>query len=73
MERVVDARGLACPLPLIKARAALRDAPAPSILVVLATDPEAPIDLAALAADEALGFDAVRDEAGGYWRLVLSR
>jgi len=70
MERVLDARGLACPLPLVKARASLPLAPGER-LVVLATDPEAPIDIAALAADEGLSFAVERD--GDYWRLVLSR
>ena len=51
MEHTVDARGLLCPLPLIKARAALAGLGPGDELVVLATDPEAPIDLAALAAD----------------------
>ena len=45
MERTLDARGLACPLPLVKARAALADLAPGDVLVVLATDPEAPIDL----------------------------
>ena len=54
MERTVDARGLLCPLPLIKARAALAGLGPGDELVVLATDPEAPIDLAALAADHGL-------------------
>ena len=38
-------------------------------LVVLATDPEAPLDLAALAADGGHGFAQARDGAG--WRLTL--
>jgi tRNA 2-thiouridine synthesizing protein A len=41
------------------------------VLVVLATDPEAPVDLAALAADEGHGFTA-REDAGG-WRIELQR
>jgi tRNA 2-thiouridine synthesizing protein A len=48
----LDARGLSCPLPLLKARQALAGLAPGETLVVLATDPEAPIDLAALAADE---------------------
>jgi tRNA 2-thiouridine synthesizing protein A len=49
--QTLDARGLSCPLPAIKARLAL-DALAPGEeLLVLATDPEAPLDLAALAAE----------------------
>jgi len=67
---VVDARGLFCPLPLIRARQALAALAREDTLVVLATDPEAPIDLAALAADVGRGFAAHRD--GDAWRLELS-
>ena len=70
MERTLDARGLACPLPLVKAKAALAGLGPGDVLVVLATDPEAPIDIAALAADERRSFSAARD--GAHWRLVLS-
>ena len=55
MDTVLDARGLACPLPAIKARRALPRVPPGAALVVLATDPEAPIDVAAVAADAGLG------------------
>jgi tRNA 2-thiouridine synthesizing protein A len=71
MEHLVDARGLACPLPLIKARAALGRLGADDTLVVLATDPEAPVDLGALAADHDLALEVQR-QAGG-WRLTLRR
>jgi tRNA 2-thiouridine synthesizing protein A len=54
---------------LIKARTALVSLAPSETLVVLATDPEAPIDLAALASDESRGFEAVR-VAGG-WRFAL--
>jgi tRNA 2-thiouridine synthesizing protein A len=69
--RTLDARGLRCPLPLIRARAALEGMAAGETLVVLATDPEAPIDLAALAADEGHGF--VRERRGDEWRLTLTK
>ena len=42
--RQLDARGLKCPLPVLKARKALRDVPVGEILTVLATDPGAPAD-----------------------------
>ncbi len=71
MTRTVDARGLACPLPALKARRAVRELGAPGdTLVVLATDPEAPIDVGAVAADAGWPFTATR-EAGDGWRLVL--
>jgi TusA-related sulfurtransferase len=45
--------------------------PAGETLVVLATDPEAPLDLAALAADEGHGFARERDGDG--WRIALTK
>jgi tRNA 2-thiouridine synthesizing protein A len=71
MEHTVDARGLLCPLPLIKARAALPALRPGDTLAVLATDPEAPIDLAALAADHGLRLTTGRE--ADHWRLVLTR
>ena len=71
MERLLDARGLNCPLPLIRARAALGALRAGDVLVVLATDPEAPIDLAALAADEGHALAVEREPA--HWRLMLTK
>jgi tRNA 2-thiouridine synthesizing protein A len=71
MDTLLDARGLACPLPAVKARAAIAAVPPGAALVVLATDPEAPIDVAAVAADAGCTFEAARDEAG--WRMTLRR
>jgi tRNA 2-thiouridine synthesizing protein A len=71
MTRTLDLRGLRCPIPLIRTRAALADLAPGDALVVLATDPEAPIDLAALAGDEHLEFAATAD--GGGWRMELRR
>jgi tRNA 2-thiouridine synthesizing protein A len=71
MPQTVDARGLACPLPALRARAALAGVPAGGELIVLADDPEAPLDLAALAADAGCGF--TRRERAGHWELTLVR
>jgi tRNA 2-thiouridine synthesizing protein A len=43
-DATLDATGLLCPLPVLKARRALRDVPAGGILEVLATDPGAAKD-----------------------------
>jgi tRNA 2-thiouridine synthesizing protein A len=69
VDHVLDARGLRCPLPLIRARLALASLGPGDTLVVLATDQEAPIDLAALAADTGRAFAESADD--GVWRLVL--
>ena len=71
MDTTLDARGLACPLPAVKARRALARVPPGAALVVLATDPEAPIDVAAIAADSGCTFEVERD--GAAWRLTLRR
>jgi tRNA 2-thiouridine synthesizing protein A len=65
----LDLRGLLCPLVVVKARSALTSLPAAEPLVVLATDREAPIDLAALAADSGRGFTV--SESDGVWRCTL--
>jgi tRNA 2-thiouridine synthesizing protein A len=44
---VVDARGRPCPHPVLAARAALAGRPAGSRILLLATDPLSPVDVAA--------------------------
>jgi tRNA 2-thiouridine synthesizing protein A len=46
-DALLDARGLICPLPILKARKALRNVPVGATLRVLATDPGADEDFAA--------------------------
>jgi tRNA 2-thiouridine synthesizing protein A len=70
-ETVLDVRGLACPLPAVKARVALAAVPPGGALVVLATDPEAPIDVAAVAADAGCAF--AQERADGGWRILIER
>ena len=38
-DHTLDAKGLNCPLPILKARKALKEVPAGGILEILATDP----------------------------------
>ncbi|MBL4843091.1 MULTISPECIES: sulfurtransferase TusA family protein [Thalassospira] len=42
---VIDARGLICPMPVLKAKKALRDVPVGGVLKVLATDPGSVADM----------------------------
>jgi tRNA 2-thiouridine synthesizing protein A len=46
-DKEVDARGLHCPLPILRAKKALAEMQGGQILKVLATDPDAPRDFAA--------------------------
>ena len=72
MPQLIDARGLLCPLPALKARRALAGLAPGEVLVVLATDPEAPVDVGALAAEGGHGFEAERDVEGD-WRLTVTK
>jgi tRNA 2-thiouridine synthesizing protein A len=65
--RTVDARGLKCPLPLVKTKLALEEAAPGELVRVLATDPEAPIDLAAWAAQAGHGY---REAGPGEFELT---
>jgi tRNA 2-thiouridine synthesizing protein A len=71
MERELDVRGLRCPIPYVRARALVGALAPGDALVVLATDPEAPVDLGALGADERLDVRVDRDREG--WRITLRR
>ncbi len=44
MDQILDVRGLKCPLPVLKARRALREVPIGDRLSVLTTDPQAAED-----------------------------
>jgi tRNA 2-thiouridine synthesizing protein A len=66
----VDARGLACPLPLAMAKRRMAELEPGETLVVLATDPEAPIDLAAWAAEAGHSYAEARAEGWAEYRLV---
>lgn len=46
-DQVLDAKGLNCPLPILKAKKALKDVPIGGTLQVLATDPGAVKDFEA--------------------------
>ena len=64
MAATVDARGLRCPMPLVKAKIAMESLAPGEALRVMATDPEASIDLAAWAVDEG---HSVQERSGADW------
>ncbi|MEA2411579.1 MAG: tRNA 2-thiouridine synthesizing protein [Thermoleophilaceae bacterium] len=66
----VDARGLLCPLPLTMAKRRMESLGAGQTLVVLATDPEAFIDLGAWAAAEGHALSERRLEGWAEFSVV---
>ncbi len=68
----LDVRGLNCPLPVFRARKAIRETPINGLLEVLATDPLAPLDFASFC--ETTGNELVESSAsGGVFRFVIRR
>lgn len=60
----LDARGLKCPLPVLKARRALKALPAGEWLEVLATDPAAPKDFRNFATEADLRLEMLEAPDG---------
>jgi tRNA 2-thiouridine synthesizing protein A len=68
----VDARGLSCPLPIVRTAMAIKDLPSGALVEVLATDRGSKKDFTAWA--RTTGHRLVHDsEADGVYRFVLVR
>ena len=66
----LDTKGLNCPLPILKAKKAIKDLPSGGTLEVLATDPGSVADMEAFC--QATGNELIEaDEEGGVYRFVL--
>jgi tRNA 2-thiouridine synthesizing protein A len=68
----LDARGLKCPLPVLKARKAIKDVAPGGLLTVLSTDPGAPKDFIHFC--EVTGHALVESDAtDGVYRFVIRK
>jgi tRNA 2-thiouridine synthesizing protein A len=68
----VDARGLACPLPVIRAKKGIQSVQLGEVVEVLATDPGSIADFKAFA--NATGHELLRAEQDGQvYRFMLRR
>jgi len=66
----IDARGLLCPLPVLRARKALLGLPEGALLRVLATDAMARIDLPHFCAESGHAHLALTEDAGVQIHLI---
>lgn len=67
----VDARGLKCPLPVLKMEKALAGLPAGKTLVVLATDPMAKVDIPFFCRGH--GYECSVESDGGGLRFTIRK
>ena len=71
-DTVLDARGLSCPLPVLRARKAMRALAPGAVLRLLATDPGAVRDVAAMC--EATGDRLIEsDETDGAFNFRIEK
>lgn len=71
-DHLLDAKGLNCPLPILKAKKALKDVPAGGTLEILATDPGSVADFQAFC--RITGNQLLEhSEAEGVYRFVLKK
>lgn len=70
---LLDARGLACPLPVLKARKAMREVAPGGLLRVLATDPGAAADFKAFCDVTGHCLEATGEKDGAQCFLIRAR
>jgi tRNA 2-thiouridine synthesizing protein A len=71
-DHTLDAKGLNCPLPILKARKALKEVPAGGILEILATDPGSVADFEAFCRQT--GNELLEhSEDGGTYRFLIKK
>jgi tRNA 2-thiouridine synthesizing protein A len=71
-DRELDARGLNCPLPILRTKKALNDMPTGAVLKVLATDPASVKDFQAFSKQTG-NLLIEHSEADGIYRFYLQR
>lgn len=71
--KIIDARHLACPLPVLKARKALLQMTIGQQVEVLATDPAAKRDFPEFARSSGNELVVATEDAQGVFRFVLRR
>jgi tRNA 2-thiouridine synthesizing protein A len=68
----VDAKGLSCPMPIVKTAQAVKTVPAGELIEVLATDPGSVKDFAAWTRSTGNAI-VEQTEADGVYRFVIKR
>ncbi|KAB2919696.1 MAG: sulfurtransferase TusA family protein [Hyphomicrobiaceae bacterium] len=72
VDKTLDAKGLACPLPILKTKKVLSELPKGAKLEILATDPGSVPDFKAFC--QSTGNPLIEhSESGGVFRFVIER
>jgi tRNA 2-thiouridine synthesizing protein A len=71
-DKLLDTKGLNCPMPILKTKKAILDVPKGGTLEVLTTDPGAPADFQAFC-ETTKNTLLESSEAAGVYRFVIQR
>ena len=69
-DQVLDAKGLNCPLPILKAKKALKEVPSGGTLEIIATDPGSVADFEAFCRTTGNELMESKSEGGVYTFLI---
>ncbi|HEX4823309.1 MAG TPA: sulfurtransferase TusA family protein [Candidatus Polarisedimenticolaceae bacterium] len=69
---IVDARGLYCPVPVLRLKRKLRGLPAGRRVVLVATDPAAPLDVLAFCNIEGHVYLGETPREGGVFEIAVA-
>ncbi|MBS0320869.1 MAG: sulfurtransferase TusA family protein [Proteobacteria bacterium] len=72
-DREVDARGLNCPLPILRTKKTLNDMQSGQVVRVLTTDPGSVRDFEAFTRQTGNALMAQGEADGGFWFLLRRR
>lgn len=72
-DETLDARGLSCPMPLLKTKKKLKDMKSGQVLEVLGTDPGSKNDIPDFCKKNGNELLAIADESDGYTRFLIKK
>jgi tRNA 2-thiouridine synthesizing protein A len=73
IDREIDARGLNCPLPILRTKKALNDMTSGQMLRIMATDPASVRDFQAFARQTGNELLEQGEEDGAFWFVLRRR
>lgn len=70
-DKIIDARGMRCPWPVLRLARAMRDANHGDQIAIVADDPIAPGEIAAFAKERGVAIATVSTEIGNGWQITI--
>lgn len=72
-DKLLDTRGLSCPMPLLKTKKTLKDMKTGQILEILGTDPGSKNDIPEFGSKGGNAFLGMTDDAAGFTRYYIKK